>query len=66
MGRGRSNPETVAAQRQVEKNQRAERQREIAKNDLGKGEKPGFGTEAWAREHGLWQEGDTSGPATQS
>lgn len=32
---------------------------------LGKGPKPGFGTGAWARERGLWKDGDTEGPAPQ-
>jgi hypothetical protein len=29
---------------------------------VGRGSRPGFGTGAWAKAHGVWKEGDTEGP----
>jgi hypothetical protein len=63
MGRGKSNPETVAAQRKVEKAERVERNKAAGNDAVGKGAKPGFGTGEWARAHGVWKDRDTEGPA---
>lgn len=45
-------------------NERAKaRLKETGDAAVGKGSGPYFGTGAWAKEHGLWEEGDTEGPA---
>lgn len=62
MGRGKSNPETVAAQRQNERTERTERTKAVTDAATGKGPGPHFGTGAWAKANGLWKEGDTEGP----
>lgn len=57
------NKESAKRGAETQKARTKARLEEVTKNDLGKGDKPGFGTGAWAKQHNLWREGDTEGPA---
>lgn len=56
------NKDSAARGAKTQADRRAARAKEAGDAVVGKGPKPGFGTESWAKAHGVWKEGDTSGP----